>query len=98
MKRSQKRQAELEARFRQTRRYQAALVVPLGGALLIVGAASRLATDLGLVPVVLAAASLVAFAAAFSWLNWRCPACRTSLGTALNPTRCPNCGATLRAR
>lgn len=97
MKRSQKRQAELEARFRQTRRYQAALIVPIGGSLVILGAARRLTSDLGLLPIFLSAASLIALAAFFSWLNWRCPACRTSLGVALDPRRCPNCGATLRS-
>lgn len=98
MKRSPKRQAEIEARFRQTRRYQAAVVVPLAGAVVIIGAAQHLVPDIGLLPVVASAVFLLLFAAGFSWLNWRCPACRTSLGTALNPERCPNCGATLRSR
>jgi hypothetical protein len=90
-----KQRAELEARFRQTKRYQVAAAVPVAGALLLLVAAERYAADLGTGPVTLGAAFLVLVAAGFSWWNWRCPACRRFLGTRLNPDRCPGCGLPL---
>jgi rubrerythrin len=92
---SQKQKADFEARFRQTKRYQVAAAVPVAGAVLLVVGAERYAADLGPMPVMLGAAFLVLVAAGFSWRNWRCPACRTFLGTSLNPSRCPGCGLRL---
>jgi hypothetical protein len=33
---------------------------------------------------------------AFSFRNWRCPACDKYLGKAFNPSFCPKCGVALR--
>lgn len=32
----------------------------------------------------------------FSYFNWQCPSCNAFLGLNVNPSACPNCGATLR--
>jgi uncharacterized membrane protein len=34
--------------------------------------------------------------AAFSFWNWRCPACSRYLGRTFNPRFCPRCGVALR--
>lgn len=46
-----------------------------------------------LVPVVVV---LVGMALAFSFRNWRCPACDKYLGKGINPHFCPKCGAPLQ--
>ena len=94
---TEKQKARIKARFRQTMRYQVALLVPLGGAVILLAGADRYSVDIGLQPILLAAALLVLVAAGFSWLNWRCPACRKHLGRSLRPSRCPSCGVTLRS-
>ena len=33
----------------------------------------------------------------FSFINWRCPACKRYLGKAMNPKFCQKCGARLQA-
>lgn len=38
---------------------------------------------------------VVVAAVAFSFRNWRCPACRAYLGRKFNPRHCPGCGAEL---
>jgi hypothetical protein len=88
----------LKARFRQTRLYQAAVLAPVGGAAFLLGNARRYAVDLGLAPILLGAAFLLVVAVAFSWLNWRCPACREQLGLRWNPHHCPGCGFILGSR
>lgn len=98
MKSGDDRSAALKARFRQTRQYQVAVLVPLGGALLLLGNARRYAVDLGLAPILLGAGFLVGVAALFSWINWRCPDCRAHLGFRWNPPHCPGCGLVLAAR
>lgn len=35
-------------------------------------------------------------ALAFSFKNWRCPACNSYLGRSISPRYCPKCGAELR--
>ena len=92
------RNAALKAKFRETRRYQVAVLVPLGGAVLLLGNAQRYSVDLGLAPILLGAAFLLVVALAFSWINWRCPACRTQLGLRWNPDPCTGCGFTFRSR
>ncbi len=89
--------AEFKAKFTQTRRYQMALFVPVGGAVLLLVLSERYAADLGLQPIVLGTAFLVLVAAGFAWLNWRCPACRKYLGKSLSPNHCPKCGVALRS-
>jgi O-antigen/teichoic acid export membrane protein len=97
MAHTKKREDRIKARFRQTMRYQVALIVPLGGAVILLAGADRYSVDVGLQAILLAAALLVLVAAGFSWLNWRCPACRKHLGRSLRPSRCPRCGVTLRS-
>jgi rubrerythrin len=97
MRYTEKQKAEFKERFRQTQRYQAALVVPVGGAVLLFVLGQRFAADLGVQSIALAAAFLLLVAAGFSFWNWRCPACGRYLGTSLNPTRCPGCGVALRS-
>jgi hypothetical protein len=92
------RTAAFRARFRQTRQYQVAVLVPLGGVVFLLANARRYSVDLGLATILLAAGFLLAVAALFSWLNWRCPACRRHLGLRWNPHHCPGCGFVLRSR
>lgn len=98
MKLGDDRQAALKARFRQTKLYQAAVLVPLGGAAFLFANAHRYSVDLGLAPVLLGAVFLLGVAVAFSWINWRCPACRAQLGFRWNPHHCPGCGLVLGSR
>ena len=92
---TQKQRAEFKAKFIQTRRYQMALSVPLGGAVLLLLLSQRYAADVGLQQMLLGIAFLVLVAAGFSWLNWRCPACGKYLGNRLSPDHCPKCGVAL---
>ncbi|MGH7470954.1 MAG: hypothetical protein ACRENP_23650 [Longimicrobiales bacterium] len=39
---------------------------------------------------------LLAGAAIYSLINWRCPACTRYLGRSINPAFCAKCGAQLR--
>jgi rubrerythrin len=73
-----------------------ALLVPLGGAVLIL---ARGEDALSLEPgmTALGTAGLLLAAAGFYWLNWRCPACKKYLGKELNPSHCPNCRVELRS-
>lgn len=38
----------------------------------------------------------IIFLVAFSFYNWRCPACRRYLGRGLGPKFCPGCGVPLQ--
>jgi hypothetical protein len=40
--------------------------------------------------------ALVLAVLAFSWRNWRCPACDRYLGKGMSPKFCPGCGAELQ--
>ncbi|MCL4685691.1 hypothetical protein KJ059_13185 [Myxococcota bacterium] len=93
-----KRGARLEARFIQMRRRQIAVLVPAGGALLLLGRSRDYLGEIGIGPTVFGIAFLLVIAAGFSWANWRCPACKTSLGMRLNPDRCPRCEKRFKAR
>ncbi len=92
-----KQKAAFRAKFREKQRYQVAAFVPLVGAAFLlaasVGHAPELAHEAG--TIALAIAGLVLTAAAFSWWNWRCPACAKPLGTRLRLSRCPKCGVAL---
>lgn len=92
------RTAALKARFRQTKQYQVAVVVPVGGAIFLLARARRYSVDLGYAPILLGAAFLLVVAVVFSWVNWRCPACRKHLGLRWNPPHCLGCGFVLRSR
>ncbi len=98
MKYTEKQKAEFKVKFTQKRRYQVALSVPLVGAVFLLGFSMRHVADLDLQTLVLGTAGLVLAAAAFSWLNWRCPACTKYLGKGLSPNHCPKCGVALRSQ
>lgn len=98
MKLGKDRTGALRARFRQTKQYQVAVLVPLGGVVFLLANAHRFAVDLGLAPILLSAAFLFGVAVLFSWINWRCPACRKQLGLRWNPGHCRSCGFLLRPR
>ncbi len=95
MKYTEKQKAEFKVMFMQKRRYQVALLVPLGGAVFRRACCMRHVAELDLRTGVLGTAGLVLAAAAFSWLNWRCPACAKYLGIGLSPNHCPKCGVAL---
>lgn len=92
------RAARLRARFEQTRRYQAALLVPVGGAVLLLATSRRYAADVGFGPILLGAAFLLGVAVGCSWIFWRCPACRRHLGLRWRPHCCVSCGFVLEPR
>lgn len=95
---TERQKAEFRARFVQMQRYQAAMYVPLVGAVVLLVLSVRylpdLAGDSG--TIALGTAGLVGAAVVFSWLNWRCPACAKWLGTSLSPDCCPRCGIAFR--
>ena len=97
MRYTEKQKTEFKARFRQTQRYQVALIVPVGGAVAVLVFGERYAAHLGLQSLLLGATFLLVVAAGFSWLSWRCPACREFLGWSLRPTQCPACNLELRS-
>jgi len=92
---TERQKAEFKAKFTQTRRYQIAAFVPVIGGLFLLFRSELYVADLGLMPVLLGTAFLLLVAAGFSWLNWRCPACRTFLGRDLSPSQCPKCKVAL---
>ncbi len=95
MKYTEKQKAEFKVKFIQKRRYQVALFVPLVGTVFLLAFSMRHVPDPDLQTLVLGTAGLVLAAAAFSWLNWRCPACAKYLGIGLSPNHCPKCGVAL---
>lgn len=95
---AKRRKAAIKARFRETRRRQIAAIVPLGGALLLLALSRDYVGDVGTGPTAVGILFLLAAAAGFTWLNWRCPKCHKHLGTSLSPDRCPRCGAELMDR
>jgi len=90
---SPKRKAAFRSKFFRKQQFQAASYVPLAGAVVMLVFGSRYGEEFGLEPqtMVLGTAVLVLTGAGFSWLNWRCPACRKYLGIGLNPSQCPKC-------
>lgn len=88
----------LRLRFRQTRQFQVAALVPVGGIVFLLANAPRYSVDLGLAPILLAAVFLLGVTVVFTWINWRCPACRKHLGLRWNPDHCLGCGFVLRSR
>jgi rubrerythrin len=98
VKYTERQKAGFKAKFIQTRRYQMALFVPVGGAVFLLLRSDLYAEDLGFETMVLGAAFLLLVAAGFSWLNWRCPACRKFLGRGLSPKQCPKCGVELTSQ
>ncbi len=92
-----KQKAEFKTKFFQKRLYQIASTVPVVGAVVLLLLGDRYLADLDfpIQTIVLGTAGLVLAAAAFSWLNWRCPACAKYLGFSLSPDCCPKCGVAL---
>jgi len=94
-----RQQAEFKARFIQKQRYRVAILVPPFGALGLLLMSRRIpdfwdqATT-----IILGILGLFLSAAVFTWLNWRCPACKRYLGRALSPRQCPKCKVELASR
>jgi rubrerythrin len=97
---TRKQEAEFKRRFIQKQRYQVAVFVPVFGAALLLLLSARHVPDLAAEAntIISGTAVLILGAVAVGWLNWRCPACRRSLGRRLSPDQCPRCGVTLAAR
>lgn len=93
---TEKQKAAIKARFNQIRLYQGALIVPLGGAALLIFNSKLFIREIGMQSFVFGIALLVVSAIGFSWFNWRCPACRKPLGGSFSPEQCPSCGVPLR--
>lgn len=86
--------------FARRRRSQLAVSVPVVVLMFALAFTQDRAggTLLGLRIAVAAPTLFVAIAAAlaFSFRNWRCPACNQYLGRAFNPKYCQSCGVELR--
>jgi len=93
--------AEFRSSYAERRRRQIIASVPVIGFMIAVMFTEDRAagTILGLPSQIMGPAFLVAVVAilAFSFRNWRCPACDKYLGRAFNPKYCGRCGVELRA-
>ena len=85
--------ARFKTRFIEKRRYQIAAFVPVVGGVALLILSQRHVPDLAQEAgtMILGTAGLLLAAAVFSWLNWRCPACKKFLGRGLSPSQCPRC-------
>jgi len=92
---------DFKAEFAKRRRRQIFVAIPFG-ALVVVALIARNNGDflakLPVSPPVFAGAfiTIIVAALAFSFINWRCPACNAYLGRSLGPSFCPRCGVELR--
>ena len=93
-------ESEHKRLFSQRRRRQFMLAVPLFAAIITVAVKSESASPeiLGIPEALYGPAFLVLVVGAliFSFLNWRCPACKGYLGKAISPRFCVKCGAVLQ--
>jgi hypothetical protein len=90
--------AKVREEFLAKRRRHTMMIVPF--AILIVAAWLTRGPDtvLGLEPrtFMILAVAACALAGAWSFYDWRCPACNWFLGRKVNPGACPRCGVALR--
>ena len=87
--------AEFKAEFarRQKRQFAVAAIILLGVvSMILMRGHSPLETPAGLAVFVGAMIAILAF----SFQNWRCPACRKYLGKGGFPRFCPRCGVPLK--
>ena len=101
MEHTEVQKASLKQEFAARRRRQIILAVPLVAILIgfaVFADERKGGAVLGIPPAVVAPAFLVLVggAIAFSFRNWRCPACDKYLGKGISPRFCPNCGVALR--
>jgi hypothetical protein len=93
-------ESEFKRLFSMRRKRQLLLAVPLIAAIITMLVKSESASPaiFGISQEVYAPAFLVFVVAAliFSFLNWRCPACKGYLGKAISPRFCAKCGAVLQ--
>lgn len=89
---------EIKQQFRVRRARQFLAMIPLVPAMLVAGYSGKTGPGVTVEGVRLLpyAVLVVVVVLLFSFWNWRCPACRGSLATVLNPKRCPQCGVELR--
>ena len=97
---TEQQKAEFKEVFAARRRRQIILAVPLVAVMivLVMSSEGQSATIPGVPENVLLPTALffVAGALAFSFKNWRCPACNGYLGKAMSPKFCVKCGAPLQ--
>ena len=91
---------QFRQQFAVKRRHQVLLLVPLlvFGVLVALTSRNHGVPALGIPPevIVFSFAVVALGAAAFSFWNWRCPACGKYLGRGLGPRFCRRCGIELR--
>ncbi len=91
---------QFKQQFAAKRRRQILLIFPLVGFALFAAFTDKDhgISVLGIPPAdLMFAVAIVALGAvAFSFWNWRCPACSRYLGRGLGPRFCPRCGVELR--
>lgn len=91
-------QDRIAAGFRRRRVWQQLVILPVVLALIALVWVRESATFHEIAdkdPVALGAFAVVLGGLAFSWFNWRCPGCKSSLGKGTTPEHCPGCGVSL---
>ena len=97
MQHTHEQKEEFKTKFSTRRRNQIVLVIPFVAVSLLLTFSEGEEAFLG-VPWSIASSVgilLLLGAVAFSICNWRCPACSKSLGKAVSPKYCANCGVEL---
>ena len=100
MQYTEEQKSRFKREFAERRRKQMILVIPF--LILIVGSFFMGDRDVSSIFGISSEAAglafliLVAGALAFSFRNWRCPACDKYLGKVINPKHCHACGIELR--
>jgi hypothetical protein len=101
MEHTEVQKASFKQEFAARRKRQIILAVPLVAIVIgvaVLGDERNGGAVLGMPAAVVAPAFLVLVggAIAFSFRNWRCPACDKYLGKGISPRFCPNCGVALQ--
>lgn len=93
-----KEAARIKAEYAVKRTRQLVLAAPVVGVLVVVYLSADKESLWGVPTGIVAPAAfvLVLGAVAFSFWNWRCPACRKYLGRSTGANHCPHCGVELR--
>jgi len=100
MQYTEQQKAEFRQEFKAKRKRQIILAIPVIACMLLLFALSEtkaptvagLEASVVLPPVLV----MVVAAVAYSFYNWRCPACRKYLGKAISPSFCARCGVGLQ--
>jgi len=97
---TEQQKESFRAEFARRRRRQLVASVPAAAVAILVVLSDRRrgppVVDLSQGVVLPACVIVILAVLAFSWRNWRCPACDAYLGRGTGPRFCPRCAAPLR--